>query len=64
VCLYVHVCVHICVLCRLCGLSQNIEFDGDAILGAVGVACGAISDDNANANQHYFGEFAYKGYFI
>ena len=38
------------VLCRrLCSLSQNIKFHGHAIPGAVGVACGAIPDDNAKS---------------
>ena len=53
-CAYVHVWLHICVLCCLCGLSQNIEFRGLAIPGAVGVACGAILDGNADGNRCYF----------
>ena len=68
VCLYVRVCVLVCVLvsvrmcvcgclcvfCRLCGLSQNIEFHGNAIPESVGVACGAIPDDDADANHRHF----------
>ena len=53
-CVYVSVWLRICVFCGLCGLSQNIEFQGHAIPGAVGVSCGAIPDDNAYANQRYF----------
>ena len=43
----------ICVIFRLCGLSQNIEFYATAIPGADGVDCGAIRDDNADANHRY-----------
>lgn len=37
-----------CALRSMC-LKQNIEFHGYAISGAVGVACVAICDDNADA---------------
>ena len=50
-CAYVHVW-----LCLTFGLSQNIEFHGHAIPGAVGVLCSAIPDHNADANQRYFRE--------
>jgi len=54
----VHMCVwlHICVLCHHCSLSQNIKFHGHAIPGAVGIACGASTDENADANQCYLSE--------
>ena len=53
-CVYVRVCVRRCVLCSIYGLSKNFECYEDAIPGAVGVACGAIFDDNADASQRYF----------
>ena len=67
VCAYVRVWLCICVLCRLCPLSQNIEFHGLATPGAVGVACGAIPDDNTNANHCYFMHLhiiCIQGYYI
>jgi len=49
VCMYVRVWLRICVLWCLWGLSQNIEFHGHAIPGAVDVASRAIPYDNADA---------------
>ena len=66
-CVYVHVWLCICVLCHLCGLSHNIEFHGHAISGAVGVVCGAIPDDNADANHRHFVRLhiiCMQGYYI
>ena len=54
---YVRVWLLVCVLCHLCGLSQNIEFHGHLIPGAVSVACGTTTDDNADANHRYFVHF-------
>lgn len=45
-------------------LSQNIEFHVLAISGADGIACGAITDDNADANHSYKGHICIQGYFI
>src|SRR6218665_2554889 len=59
-CAYMHVWLHICVLCCLCGLSQNIEFHGHAIPEAVGVACRAIPDDNDDVKSLLFCTFAYS----
>ena len=65
-CICVLVCVHMrmygcvyIVLCHLCGVSQNIEFHGHVIPGAVSVACGAIPDDNADVKSLLFRAFAY-----
>ena len=59
ICAYVRVWLLIYVLCRLYGLSQNIEFHGHAIPGAVGVARVAIPDDKADAKSPLFRAFAY-----
>ena len=56
VCLFVCKCVcTLCVLCHLCSLSQNIEFDGGAKPGPFDFACDAISDNNVDANQRFLG---------
>jgi len=56
---YVPAWLRICVLCRLCRLRKNYEFDGHAILGTVGVACGTILDANVDAKSPLFRAFAY-----
>ena len=53
-CAFVRIWLCICVLCCLCGLTQNIEFHEHAIPGAAGVVCRVIPE--VDANQYDFRE--------
>ena len=58
VCLYV--CVRACMAAYMCALpylwlKPKYQLSWAPIPGAVGVACGAIPDDNTDANHRYEG---------